>query len=66
LSDCGRLLRQIPGRPAEVQSHGYGYKNVERLDLKILTCMLPEAPSMPIGLDGLFGPTKHTAKVKRI
>jgi hypothetical protein len=43
------------GRIRKIQSRGYGYKDVEHLDLKILTCMLPESPPLTVDLEEFFG-----------
>jgi hypothetical protein len=50
------------GRIRKIQAQGYGYKDVEHLDLKIITCMLPEAPPLTIDLDEFFGSSKQTQK----
>jgi transposase len=59
------FVEGMNGRIRKIQSRGYGYKDVDHLDLKILTCMLPEAPSMTIDLEELFRPTKRTARINQ-
>lgn len=44
------------GRIRKIQAQGYGYNDMEHFDLKILTCMLPEAPPLTIDLNEFFGP----------
>lgn len=56
------FVEGMNGRIRKIQSQGYGYKDVEHLDLKILTCMLPEAPSLTINLDEFFFTSKRKAE----
>jgi transposase len=49
------FVEGMNGRIRKIQAQGYGYKDVEHLALKILTGMLPEAPSVTIDLDAFFG-----------
>lgn len=55
------FVEGMNGRIRKIQAQGYGYKDLEHLDLKILTCMLPEAPSLSINLDELFRSTKKNS-----
>jgi transposase len=59
------FVEGMNGRIRKIQSRGYGYKDVEHLDLKILTCMLPESPPLTVDLEDFFRPSKHTVKAKK-
>jgi len=48
------FVEGLNSRIRKIQEQGYGYKDVEHLDLKILTCMLPDAPILTINVNELF------------
>jgi hypothetical protein len=49
-------------RIRKIQAQGYGYKDMEHLDLKILTCMLPEALLLAIDLNEFFSPSRRVQR----
>ena len=56
------FVEGLNSRIRKIQARGYGYTDIEHMDLKILTCMLPDAPPLTIDLDEFFGPSKRTGK----
>jgi hypothetical protein len=52
-------------RIRKIQAQGYGYKDLKHLDLKILTCMLPEAPPLTIDLDEFFSPSTRITRSRK-
>ena len=59
------FVEGLNSRIRKIQSHGYGYKDIQHLDLKILTCLLPEAPPMKINIAELFNPPKRSSKARK-
>lgn len=59
------FVEGLNSRIRKIQAQGYGYKDYDHLDLKILTCMLPEAPALTINLDEFFAPRKASSKGKK-
>ncbi|MDP2815590.1 MAG: transposase, partial [Rectinemataceae bacterium] len=59
------FVEGLNSRIRKIQAQGYGYKDVQHMDLKILTCMLPEPPPLTINLDEFFSPSKRVAKGKK-
>ena len=61
------FVEGLNSRIRKIQSQGYGYHDIEHMDLKILTCMLPDTPPLTIPLEELFGPdyTPPVPKKKR-
>ena len=55
------FVEGLNSRIRKIQARGYGYTDIDHMDLKILTCMLPEAPPLKIDLDAFFG-TKNTRR----
>jgi transposase len=55
------FVEGLNSRIRKIQAQGYGYKDLDHLDLKILTCMLPEAPALSVNLDEFFAPSKRSA-----
>jgi transposase len=53
------FVEGMNSRIRKIQGQGYGYKDEEHLRLKILTCILPEAPVMTVDLDEFFKPVKR-------
>jgi len=51
------FVEGLNSRIRKIQAQGYGYHDVAHLDLKILTCMLPEPPTLSINLKEFFGPS---------
>jgi transposase len=51
------FVEGMNGRIRKIQAQGYGYKDFKHLELKILTCMLPEAPPLTIDLNEFFSPS---------
>ena len=58
------FVEGLNSRIRKIQARGYGYKDVEHLDLKILTCMLPEPPSLMVNLKEFFGLAHPVSKGK--
>ena len=48
------FVEGLNSRIRKIQAQGYGYKDVDHLDLKILTCMLPDAPVLTMDVNELF------------
>lgn len=59
------FVEGLNSRIRKIQAQGYGYKDFDHFDLKILTCMLPEAPALTINLNEFFDPPKKNAKAKK-
>lgn len=59
------FVEGMNGRIRKIQAQGYGYKDLTHLDLKILTCMLPEAPPLTIDLDDFFSPSIRPTKPRK-
>ena len=49
------FVEGLNSRIRKIQAQGYGYKDVDHMDLKILTCMLPEPPPVILNLEEFFG-----------
>ena len=58
------FVEGLNSRIRKIQAQGYGYQDVEHMDLKILTCMLPEPPSIKVDLNDFFAPSKRTNPTK--
>jgi len=56
------FVEGMNNRIRKIQAQGYGYKDMEHLDLKILTCMLPEAPLLAIDLNEFFSPSRRVQR----
>jgi transposase len=56
------FVEGLNSRIRKIQAQGYGYKDVEHMDLKILTCMLPEPPPLLVNLKEFFGPSNRVSK----
>lgn len=56
------FVEGLKSRIRKIQAQGYGYKDVDHMDLKILTCMLPEPPPLTMKLDEFFTPAKRRSK----
>lgn len=56
------FVEGLNSRIRKIQAQGYGYKDVDHMDLKIMTCMLPEPPPLTMKLDDFFTPAKRQAK----
>jgi transposase len=56
------FVEGLNSRIRKIQAQGYGYKDIDHMDLKILTCMLPEPPPLSVNLDDFFAPTKRSPK----
>ena len=52
------FVEGLNSRIRKIQAQGYGYRDLDHLDLKILTCMLPELPPLTIDLAEFFKPAK--------
>jgi transposase len=59
------FVEGLNSRIRKIQAQGYGYKDIDHLDLKILTCMLPEVPALSVNLDEFFAPSKRSAGDKK-
>jgi transposase len=57
------FVEGLNGRIRKIQAQGYGYKDIAHFDLKILTCMLPEAAPLTIDIKAFFSPSTKTKKV---
>jgi transposase len=49
------FVEGLNSRIRKIQAQGYGYHDLEHLDLKILTCLLPEPEPLRIDFKELFG-----------
>jgi len=58
------FVEGLNSRIRKIQAQGYGYHDVEHMDLKILTGMLPEPPPLTIHLEEFFGPSYQAPKRK--
>jgi transposase len=58
------FVEGLNSRIRKIQAQGYGYKDVAHMDLKILTCMLPDPPPLTLNLEEFFGSSYHYAKHK--
>jgi len=59
------FVEGMNSRIRKIQAQGYGYKDLKHLDLKILTCMLPEAPPLTIDLDEFFSPSTRITRPRK-
>lgn len=60
------FVEGLNSRIRKIQAQGYGYHDVDHMDLKIMTCMLPEPPPLTINLEEFFGPSYHAPKGKKV
>jgi transposase len=56
------FVEGLNSRIRKIQAQGYGFKDVEHMDFKILTCMLPEPPPLTVNLEEFFGPSNCVSK----
>jgi len=59
------FVEGLNSRIRKIQAQGYGYKDVNHMDLKILTCMLPEPPPFIVDLDEFFAPSMRASKATK-
>lgn len=59
------FVEGLNSRIRKIQAQGYGYKDIAHMDLKILTCMLPESPPLSVNLDEFFNPAKHVSQNRK-
>jgi transposase len=59
------FVEGLNGRIRKIQAQGYGYRDIDHMDLKILTCMLPEPSPLTINLEEFFSPSNHRQKGKK-
>ncbi len=59
------FVEGLNSRIRKIQSQGYGYKDINHMDLKILTCMLPEPPPLLLNIEEFFGQSCSTTKQKK-
>jgi len=59
------FVEGLNSRIRKIQAQGYGYHDVDHMDLKILTCMLPEPPLLTINLEEFFGPSYQVPKGRK-
>ena len=59
------FVEGLNSRIRKIQAQGYGYHDIEHMDLKILTCMLPEPSALTINLEEFFGPEYKAPSPKK-
>ena len=57
------FVEGLNSRIRKIQAQGYGYKDIAHMDLKILTCMLPEPEPLTVNLDEFFAAPKRSSKI---
>ncbi|HCM25998.1 MAG: hypothetical protein A2Z96_03090 [Spirochaetes bacterium GWB1_48_6] len=50
------FVEGLNSRIRKIQAQGYGYKDIDDMNLKILTCMLPEPSPLSVNLDDFLLP----------
>lgn len=56
------FVEGLNSRIRKIQAQGYGYKDITHMDLKILTCMLPEPEPLTVNLNDFFTAPKKSLK----
>lgn len=59
------FVEGLNSRIRKIQAQGYGYRDIDHMDLKILTCMLPEPSPLMVNLDEFFSPSYNRHKSKK-
>ena len=52
------FVEGLNSRIRKIQAQGYGFKDIKHLELKIMTCLLPEPPVMRINIEEFFSPAR--------